>query len=220
MAIEIKICGLSTAPTVEAALDGGADLIGLVFYRPSPRFVDVAPAAELAARARGRALVTALLVDATDDAIGEIVNQVRPDLLQLHGKENIERVTNIRARFGVPVMKVVGVSSAADITFARTFVGIADRLTLDAKPPKVPGALPGGNGLPFDWRLVADLDPPLPFMLSGGLNNQNVGQAVRLVKPEAVDVSSGVESAPGVKDVGKIRAFIAAARAAESELVT
>lgn len=217
MAIEIKICGLSTPATLEAALAAGADMVGLNFFAASPRYVTLGEAAALAAIARGRTTIVALVVDADDDALAALKTAVAPDTLQLHGKETVQRVADIRTRFALPVMKAIGVSDAADIALARRYVGIADYLLLDAKPPRKADALPGGNGLAFDWRLVSDLDPPLPFMLSGGLDAGNVGAAMRLVRPAGVDVSSGVESAPGLKDETKIRAFIAAARAADTE---
>lgn len=217
MAIEIKICGLSTPATLEAALAAGADMVGLNFFAASPRYVTLAEAAALAAIARGRTTIVALVVDADDDVLAALKAAVAPDTLQLHGKETVQRVADIRARFALPVMKAIGVSDAADIALARRYVGIADHLLLDAKPPRKADALPGGNGLAFDWQLVSDLDPPLPFMLSGGLDAGNVGAAMRLVRPAGVDVSSGVESAPGRKDETKIRAFIAAARAADTE---
>lgn len=217
MAIEIKICGLSTPATLEAALAAGADMVGLNFFAASPRYVTLAEAAALAAIARGRTTIVALVVDADDDALAALKTAVAPNTLQLHGKETLQRVADIRTRFALPVMKAIGVSDAADIALARRYVGIADHLLLDAKPPRKADALPGGNGLAFDWQLVSDLDPPLPFMLSGGLDAENVGAAMRLVRPAGVDVSSGVESAPGRKDETKIRAFIAAARAADTE---
>ena len=217
MAIEIKICGLSTPATLEAALAAGADMVGLNFFAASPRYVTLAEAAALAAIARGRTTIVALVVDADDDALAALKTAVAPDTLQLHGKETVQRVADIRTRFALPVMKAIGVSDAADIALARRYVGIADYLLLDTKPPRKADALPGGNGLAFDWQLVSDLDPPLPFMLSGGLDAGNVGAAMRLVCPAGVDVSSGVESAPGRKDETKIGAFIAAARAADTE---
>ena len=216
MRTEIKICGLSTEATVEAALMAGADMIGLNFYRPSPRFVETEMAARLARLARGKALIVAVVVDEDDDCLSRIVDMVRPDILQLHGAESIARVDQVARRFSLPVMKAVGVRAAEDVETARGFLGAAQRIMLDAKPPKTAGALPGGNGLSFDWRLVSSLDPPLPFMLSGGLDETNVAAAINLVRPAGVDVSSGVESQPGVKDAGRITAFIAAARAAES----
>jgi phosphoribosylanthranilate isomerase len=215
MAIRVKICGLKTAETMAAALDAGADMVGLNFYPRSPRSVPVEAAVALAGQARGRATIVALLVDPDDATLAALVPAVRPDLLQLHGAETPARVADIVRRFGAPAMKAVGVREAADIAVARTFVGAAAHLLLDAKPPATATALPGGNGVTFDWGLVADLDPPLAFMLSGGLDPATVGAAVRAVRPWGVDVASGVESAPGVKDPTKIKAFVQAARAGE-----
>jgi phosphoribosylanthranilate isomerase len=215
--LTIKICGLSTPETVSAALDGGADAIGLVRFEKSPRHLSLARAAELAAMARGRAEVALLMVDPSDAELTEAVEAVAPDLVQLHGAEPPHRVAVIRARAERPVMKAVGVRTAEDVAAARRYLDVADRLLLDAKPP--PGATrPGGNALAFDWGLVADLDPPLAFMLSGGLTPETVAEAVRRVRPAGLDVSSGVERAPGQKDPERIAAFIAAARAAEQEL--
>jgi phosphoribosylanthranilate isomerase len=216
MAVLVKICGLSTPETLDAALDAGADMVGLVFYARSPRHVMLSQANRLAAQARGRAMIVALVVDVDDVTLNDIRREVHPDLWQLHGRETIERARAIRMATGTPVMKAIGIRSAADVAEARLYLPAADRLLLDAKPPADPSALPGGNGLTFDWRLVADLSPPLPFMLSGGLTPETVATAIGLVRPQAVDVSSGVESAPGVKDVSKIRAFLTAVRAANA----
>lgn len=212
----VKICGLSTPETLDAALDAGADMVGLVFYARSPRYVTLPQARLLAERARRRAVIVALVVDPDDATLDDIRRAVHPDLWQLHGAETIERVRAIHKTTRIPVMKAIGIRSTADVAEARLYLPAVERLLLDAKPPADPAALPGGNGLPFDWRLVAGLSPPLPFMLSGGLTPETVATAIDLVRPEAVDVSSGVESAPGVKDVSKIRAFIAAARAAKA----
>jgi phosphoribosylanthranilate isomerase len=209
----VKICGLSTAPTLRAALDAGADMIGLVFFEKSPRLVGLAAARELAAAARGRATIVALNVDASDATLASIVDAVAPDILQLHGKESPERVAQISRAFARPVMKALGVAVAGDFARAREYEEAADWLLIDAKPPK--GATrPGGNGAPFDWRLARGFAPRLPWLLSGGLEPANVGEAIALSGARGVDVSSGVESAPGVKDTDKIIAFIAAARAA------
>jgi phosphoribosylanthranilate isomerase len=209
----VKICGLSTAPTLRAALDAGADMVGLVFFEKSPRFVGLAAARELAAAARGRATIVALNVDASDATLASIVDAVAPDILQLHGKESPERVAQISRAFARPVMKALGVAVAGDFARAREYEEAADWLLIDAKPPK--GATrPGGNGAPFDWRLARGFAPRLPWLLSGGLEPANVGEAIALSGARGVDVSSGVESAPGVKDTDKIIAFIAAARAA------
>ena len=212
----VKICGLSTAETLEAALDAGADFVGFVRFPKSPRHVSLELGRRLSRQAKGRALRVVLLVDADDAAIADSVEALDPDLLQLHGHESPERVAAIRARFGRPVMKAVGIADASDLAALRSYAGGVDHLLLDAKPPRTSGALPGGNGLSFDWRLLNGLDPGLSFMLSGGLNPGNVAEAVRLTGSRAVDVSSGVESGPGIKDPGKIEAFVKAARAAFS----
>ena len=210
----VKICGLSTPETLDAALHAGADLVGFVRFPRSPRHVSLDLGRQLSDQAKGRAGRVVLLVDADDEAVAQAVEAFDPDLLQLHGHETPERVAAIRARFGRPVMKAVGVAEASDLGALASYQGGIDHLLLDAKPPRTPGALPGGNGLSFDWRLLNGLDPGLSFMLSGGLNPDNVAEAVRLTRPKAVDVSSGVESAPGTKDPSKIEAFIKAARAA------
>jgi phosphoribosylanthranilate isomerase len=213
MAPTVKICGLATAATLEAALDAGADMVGLVFFAKSPRFVGLDHAHELAALARDRAKIVALTVDAEDDLLAAIVRVVGPDMLQLHGHETPQRVAAIKQAFGLPVMKAIGVAEAADFDRARDFEAVVDWLLIDAKPPK-DAALPGGNGRPFDWRLARDFAPKVPWLLSGGLDADNVGEAIALSGARGVDVSSGVERAPGVKDEKKIAAFVAAARAA------
>lgn len=212
----VKICGLSTPETLEAALGAGADLVGFVRFPKSPRYVDLDLGRRLSEQAKGRTLRVVLLVDADDAAILDSVEALDPDLLQLHGHESPERVAEIRSRFGCPVMKAVGIADASDVAALGPFAGRVDHLLLDAKPPRTSRALPGGNGLSFDWRLLNGLDPGLSFMLSGGLNPGNVAEAVRLTGSGAVDVSSGVESAPGIKDPEKIEAFVKAARAAFS----
>ncbi|KAB0268383.1 phosphoribosylanthranilate isomerase [Microvirga brassicacearum] len=210
----IKICGLSTPETLDAALASGADLVGFVRFAKSPRHVDLDTGRTLSHQAKGRAQRVVLLVDPDDAAIAEAIEALDPDMLQLHGAETPTRVAAIRARFGRPVLKAIGVADAGDLATAADYAGIADYLLLDAKPPRTGDALPGGNGLPFDWTLLAGLDPALAFMLSGGLEPQNVAEAIRLARPDAVDVSSGVESRPGIKDPDRIEAFIRAARAA------
>lgn len=217
MPLLVKICGITTMRTVDVALEAGADMIGVVFFAKSPRNVSLATACALAGRTCGRAGVVALTVDPTDDFVADVMASLKPDLLQLHGSETPERVADIRARFKVRVMKAVGVAEAADLAPIRDYAAVSDLILVDAKPPRTPDALPGGNGLTFDWRLVAGLDPGRPVMLSGGLHPGNVGDAVRLTRLSGVDVSSGVESAPGIKDPDKIRAFVAAARTAEAE---
>jgi phosphoribosylanthranilate isomerase len=215
----VKICGLSTPETLEAALDAGADLVGFVRFPKSPRHVSLELGRKLSEQAKGRALRVALLVDADDAAIAQAVEALNPDLLQLHGHESPERAAAIRSRFARPVMKAVGIADASDLAALGSHAGRVDHLLLDAKPPRDAGALPGGNGLSFDWRLLNGLDPGLSVMLSGGLNPGNVAEAVRLTGSRAVDVSSGVESGPGVKDPEKIEAFVKAARAAFSASV-
>jgi phosphoribosylanthranilate isomerase len=212
MSTSVKICGLSTPETMEAALKAGADMVGLVFFEKSPRHVSLAAAKELAARAQQRAEVVALTVDADDATLAAIVRALEPEYLQLHGHETPERVEDIQRKFGVSAIKALFVAEAADFALADGYKG-ADALLIDAKPPR--GATrPGGNGVAFDWGLARGFSPRKPWMLSGGLDAGNVGEAIRLSLARSVDVSSGVESAPGVKDPAKIRAFIDAAQAA------
>ncbi len=214
MALEVKICGLKTDDAVDAALAAGADLVGFVFFPRSPRNVSLDEAVRLAAPARGRAKIVALAVDPDDALVEAIATRLAPDLLQLHGHETPERVAEIRVRTGLDLIKAIPVAEAADLAVVPAYVPHVARLLFDAKPPKTPLALPGGNGLPFDWRLVRDLDPGRPVMLSGGLDPGNVAEAIAVTGVSAVDVSSGVESAPGVKDPEKIAAFVRNARAA------
>lgn len=209
MSILVKICGLSEAATLDAALGAGADFVGLVHFAKSPRHVSAARAAVLADRARGRAQIVLLTVDAAPGDLDELVRTIRPDVLQLHGRETPETVAAVRKRLGLPVWKAVGISAAADLPRAATFTGAADRMLFDAKPP-ADASRPGGNGLAFDWNILAGAPPG--FVLSGGLTPETVAEAVRKTAPFAVDVSSGVESAPGRKDPDKIAAFVRAAR--------
>lgn len=213
----IKICGLSAPETLRVALDAGAEMIGLVFHPRSPRFVAMEHAVELAAMARGKAEVVALIVDRDVAQARELVEALKPDWLQLHGSEPPAQVMAIRAATGLPVMKALGVATAADLAAIPAYAAVADRILLDAKPPK-DAAYPGGHGRPFDWNLLAGLDPAFGFMLSGGLDPANVGAAIAIARPAGVDVSSGVESAPGVKDIGRIEQFVAAARKAAADL--
>jgi phosphoribosylanthranilate isomerase len=217
MSLLVKICGVTTPDAIDAAVSAGADMIGLVFFPKSPRHLSITAARSLADRAAGRARVVALTVDATDEDLETIVAGLSPDLLQLHGEETPERVAAVRAAFSLPVMKAVGVAGADDLAAIDAYAAVSDMLLVDAKPPKTADALPGGNGLTFDWRLVAGLDPGRPVMLSGGLHPGNVAEAVRLTRLSGVDVSSGVESTPGRKDPDRIRAFVAAARSAQGE---
>jgi phosphoribosylanthranilate isomerase len=209
----IKICGLSTQDTLNAALDAGADMVGFVFFEKSPRDISIPLAGALGRLVGKRAKKVALTVNAADDELDVIALSLRPDFLQLHGSETPERVAAIKERYGLPVLKALGISGHDDLAATTAYAGVADWLLLDAKPPK-DSVLPGGNGLPFDWTLLAHLDRSLPFMLSGGLDPVNVGEAIALARPDAVDVSSGVEDLPGMKNPDKIRAFVSAARAA------
>jgi phosphoribosylanthranilate isomerase len=209
----VKICGLSTEATLSAAIAAGADMVGFVFFDGSPRNVSLDQAAALGGRVGGSARKVALTVEAGDEALDAVCRALRPDLLQLHGRETPARVAAVKRRYGLPVMKAVGIATADDLEAARAYRGVADWLLLDAKPPK-DASRPGGNGSPFDWRLVAGLDLGMATMLSGGLDASNVGDAVRIGRPLGVDVSSGVERSPGEKDPERIRAFVRAARAA------
>lgn len=218
MSLLVKICGLSTPDTLEAALEAGADMVGFVFHPKSPRNVSLDQAAALRMQVAERAQVAALVVDAPQAQLAALRSTVQPDLFQFHGQESFEAIRDARAIIGLPVMKAVGVAEAADLLGVPGYAGVADRVLLDAKPPKG-AAYPGGHGKAFDWNILSALPPRLPFMLSGGLDPDNVGEAIALVRGmglalAGVDVSSGVESAPGVKDTGKIRAFVAAARGA------
>jgi phosphoribosylanthranilate isomerase len=209
----IKICGLSTPATLEVALEAGADMVGFVFFPKSPRHVDWPAARALGRQARGRAKVVALSVDADDETLKRIVDALSPDLMQLHGRETPARVKRIGELCGSPTMKAIGVAERDDLTEADAYAGAADYLLIDAKAPK-DAALPGGNGRPFDWSLAQDIRFPGLWLLSGGLDPGNVAEAIALSHARGVDVSSGVESEPGVKDPAKIRAFVAAARRA------
>ncbi|RAZ75233.1 phosphoribosylanthranilate isomerase [Mesorhizobium atlanticum] len=216
MTLDIKICGLKTDAAMAAALAGGASHVGFIFFPKSPRYVEPAEAGRLRVAARGKALAVAVTVDADDEFLDNIVAKMQPDMLQLHGSETPDRVAELKARYGLPVMKVFSVSEAADLERIQPFVGIADRLMFDAKPPKG-SELPGGNGVAFDWRILTGLDAGLDYMLSGGLNAANIGDALRLANPPGIDVSSGVESAPGVKDPALIEQFFRAVRAARDD---
>jgi phosphoribosylanthranilate isomerase len=212
MSVTVKICGLSTRSTLKAALDAGADMVGFVFFAASPRHVDLTTARELGALAKGRASKVALTVDADDADLENIIETLRPDMLQLHGHETVARVREIKRLFGLPVMKALPVATAADLASVPGYAAVADRILFDAKPPK-DATRPGGLGTPFDWTLLSALPRDLPFMLSGGIHAGNVAEALRITGAGGVDVSSGVESAPGVKDERLIREFITAVRA-------
>jgi len=206
----IKICGISTADALEAAIKARADYVGLNFFAPSPRYVDARQAADLGARAAGRIGRVGVFVDAKDDVIGEAVAAAALDAIQLHGEETPERAAQIRSQFGVPVWKALPIASLADIARADSFRDAVDLILFDAKTPK--GTLPGGMGLSFDWSLLATYRGALAWGLAGGLTPANVAEAARLTGAQVLDTSSGVESAPGVKDVDKIAAFCKAAR--------
>ena len=211
MTLEIKICGLKTEAPLDAALEAGADLVGFVFFARSPRHISLENARVLGARVGGRAGKVALSVDADDATLDAIVAALSPDLLQLHGSESPTRVAQIKARYGLPVAKVIPVETRADLRNVENYAGVADRLMFDAQAPK-DATRPGGLGKPFDWRVLADVDIPTGFMLSGGLTAENVAEALRTTRATGVDVSSGVERAPGEKDPDMIAAFINAAR--------
>ncbi len=211
MNLTIKICGLRSPETLECALAAGADMVGFVFFSPSPRHVDFALARELGAYVKGRALKVALSVNADDDWLAASIAALAPDLLQLHGKEPPERITAVKARFQLPVMKAIAVENRDDLACVPAYAAVADRLIFDARAPR-DATRPGGLGQPFDWRLLKNLDPRVPFMLSGGLNSDNVAEAIEITGARGVDVSSGVERAPGEKDPALIRGFIQAAR--------
>jgi phosphoribosylanthranilate isomerase len=207
----VKICGLSTGETLDAALDAGADMVGFNFFAGSPRFVTPARAAELASQVAGRAEIVAVTVDMDDDDVAELVDLVRPDWLQFHGHETPGYLEAMRAMTGRQVMKALPVAVRGDLARAGPYMAVADRLLLDGRPPK-DATRPGGLGVPFDWALLAGFDPGIPWMLSGGLAPGNVAEAVAVTGAPGVDVSSGVESAPGRKEPNLIRAFLDNAR--------
>ena len=215
MPLDIKICGLKTPEAVAAALSGGASHIGFIFFAKSPRYVTAEVAAELRKAATGKAKAVAVTVDASDDILDGIVTAMRPDMLQLHGSETPERVAAVKKRYSLPVMKVFSVREAADLDATGAFRGVADRFMFDAKAP-AGSELPGGNGIPFDWHALSGLDRNTDYLLSGGLNAANIGEALRLTNPPGIDISSGVESAPGIKDVALIGDFFRAVRTAET----
>ena len=211
--IQVKICGLNDERGVAAAVEGGADFVGVVFFAKSPRAVSAEHAADLLADVPKRIKRVGLFVEPDDRLLNQVLTRVRLDIVQLHGKESPARVEAIRNNWGLPAMKAIGVSVAADLEAADAYLGVADRLMFDTKPP--PGATrPGGNAVAFDWTLLAGHQWKLPWMLAGGLTARNVARAIRLSGARAVDVSSGVESAPGVKDPKKIQNFIRAAKGA------
>ena len=218
MSLIVKICGLSTRETLDVALDAGADMVGFVFFPPSPRHLSLETARHLGKHAKSRAAKVALTVDADDATLANIVEALQPDMLQLHGKETVARLRDIKQKFALPVMKVIAVENASDLASLSGYAAVADRILFDARAPKE-ATRPGGLGAVFDWHVLENVDLKLPFMVSGGLNAGNVAEAVRVTRAGGVDVSSGVERAPGIKDPEMIRAFIRAARAVENDTV-
>ncbi|MGA8699939.1 MAG: phosphoribosylanthranilate isomerase [Xanthobacteraceae bacterium] len=218
MSLIVKICGLSTPETLDAALDAGADMVGFVFFPPSPRNLQFDVARALDQRVRGRAQKVALTVDAEETFLQSIVETLRPDILQLHGSESVAAIQAIRRKFGLPVMKAVPIAVKDDLARIGTYAAVADRLLFDARAPR-DATRPGGLGNTFDWHLLKDVRPGVPFMLSGGLDVDNIGEALRITRASGIDASSGVEHAPGVKDVDKIIAFVRAARGAAAQQV-
>ena len=204
--MDVKICALSTPETLQTALARGASHVGFVHFARSPRHLAVEPMAEMVRLVAGRAETVIVTVDPDDALLARFAEEVRPDWLQLHGRETPERVAEVRSRTGLKVMKALPVSQASDLDPIAAYGGVADRILLDSKRPKGSN-LPGGNGVAFDWSLLDALDRELTYMLSGGIDAANVAEALAIARPSGIDVSSGVESAPGVKDVGRIHAF-------------
>jgi phosphoribosylanthranilate isomerase len=218
MSLIVKICGLSTRETLDAALDAGADMAGFVFFPPSPRHLSLGAARDLGKQTQGRAAKVALTVDADDATLGNVVEALQPDILQLHGKETVARVRDIKQKFGLQVMKVIAIETAADLGALPGYADVADRILFDARAPDQ-ATRPGGLGAAFDWRLLEQVEMKRPFMVSGGLDAGNIAEAIRITRAGGVDVSSGVERSPGIKDAEMIRAFIRAARATKELLV-
>ncbi len=214
MSLAVKICGLSTRETLEVALEAGADMVGFVFFEASPRHVGLGVARELGRQAGGRALKVVLTVDADNATLENCIEAVQPQLLQLHGSESVARVRDIKQTFGLPVMKALAIATADDLAGLPGYAAVADRILFDARAPK-DATRPGGLGQPFDWHLLEAVNLTIPFMVGGGLNPGNVAEAIRVTRAGGVDVSSGVERAPGVKDPELIRAFIRTAREAD-----
>jgi phosphoribosylanthranilate isomerase len=218
MSLIVKICGLSTRETLDVALDAGADMVGFVFFPPSPRHLTLDVARELGQAVARRAVKVALTVDADDATLAAVVEALQPDLLQLHGRETPARLREIRQKFALPVMKALPVATSADLAILPDYRDVADRILFDARAPKE-ATRPGGLGAVFDWHLLENLELQIPFMVSGGLHAGNVAEAVRVTRAGGVDVSSGVERAPGIKDPEMIRAFIRTARATQELMV-
>jgi phosphoribosylanthranilate isomerase len=214
MPVQVKICGINSVESADAAVRAGADFAGLVFFPASPRNLRADQAAALSARLRGRARIAALLVDASDETIAAAIAAAQPDFLQLHGRETPARVAEIRGLFGKPVIKAMAVAEASDLANASAYEPVADMLLFDAKAP-ANAARPGGHGAAFDWQLLRGRSFSRPWLLGGGLHAQNVARAIEVSQAQSVDVSSGVESAPGVKSAEMIVIFVAAAKAAQ-----
>jgi phosphoribosylanthranilate isomerase len=216
MSLIVKICGLSTPESLDAALDAGAGMVGFVFFPPSPRHLQFDVARAFGQQVHGRAQKVALTVDADDAFLQSAVEALRPDILQLHGSESAAQITAIRRKFGLPVMKAVPIAVKDDLARIAAYAAVADRLLFDARAPR-DATRPGGLGNTFDWHLLENVRTPVPLMLSGGLDANNVGEALRITRVSGVDVSSGVERAPGLKDADKIKAFVRAARSAAAQ---
>ena len=213
MGIQVKICGLKQQDAVDAAVAGGAAFLGFNFYLRSPRAVSPVEAAALAVTVPAGITKVGLFVDPESATLAATLAAVPLDMIQLHGHETPERVADVRQRFGIPVMKVLPIAGPEDVAAADPYLAVADWLMFDARPPKTAAALPGGNGIAFDWQLIAGRDWPLPWMLAGGLTAATLAEAVRISGARVVDVSSGVEDRPGVKSIARIEAFLAAAAA-------
>jgi phosphoribosylanthranilate isomerase len=218
MSLIVKICGLSTRETLDVALDAGADMVGFVFFPPSPRHLSIETARDLRKQVKRRASKVALTVNADDATLANIVEALQPDVFQLHGSETVARLRDIKQKFGLPVMKAIAVATPADLAGLPGYAAVADRILFDARAPKE-ATRPGGLGAVFDWHVLENLDLGVPFMVSGGLHAGNVADAVRVTRAGGVDVSSGVEAAPGQKDPEMIRAFVRAVRATEELMV-
>ncbi|NTF33374.1 phosphoribosylanthranilate isomerase [Rhizobium skierniewicense] len=213
---DIKICGLKSADAIERAVRCGASHIGFIFFEKSPRNIEPDIAGQLADAVRGSVKIVAVTVDADNDELDEIIDLLKPDMLQLHGHESPERVLNVKAVYGLPIIKAFSIRDADDLAGIDPYIGIADKFLFDAKPP-AGSDLPGGNGVSFDWTLLRTLDAGVDYMLSGGLNKDNVAEALDQTGASGIDTSSGVESAPGVKDLAMIDAFFDAVRSARSQ---
>jgi phosphoribosylanthranilate isomerase len=215
MKLDIKICGLKTPEAVDHAVALGATHVGFIFFPRSPRHIEPSDAGQLANRVRGRARIVSVSVDADNDDLDEIMAMIRPDILQLHGRESPDRALTIKATTGLPVWKALSISEAGDLDRIDDYDGIANRMLFDAKAPK-DSELPGGNGVSFDWTLLKGLSARVDYMLSGGLTKDNVGEAIRIARPAGIDLSSGVESSPGVKSLEMMDEFFEAVRAARA----